>query len=639
MRLPAFPVPIAGETVHSVVARHLQRTAGPAVRKLATLALTKSAAAALLPKRLEALAAVMPIGHPWCDAPQTIVSQHSLVPLYLHFADTIRARDIEARLANGGSGNPAATLGLTVAAGNAGGPTQKFCPACVEEDLGRRGFAVGYREHQPEFVRVCARHLVSLRHGCTCCETDRRAARRWTMAGQCGCEMPRFEEAVTLGKSERADRGWRWLSEQVSAILSTPSTSDQPLRPILREAFLARGLLGGGAGAGTRIRDALVERYGEDLLIEVGAMSRRGGTAPPWMTRLLGEYNGQRTCVPSVLRALLLTGLVAEGVAELDRSEWVYQAPIPRSPSGYSRPPALTRTVLEAQTINRALESAGNNLFRAAEALSVSPSALAVDMQRRGVGLALSSAFVKRIGADTLGRVRSALRAGETKKSIQGNYKISEWSLQLIELDQPELASAHRTAAIEVTRQAHRDEVLRHIRRNPKHGRTEVASACPGAVDWLRRFDSAWLRDQVARKAPTPARERTRRQPWGKRDAAYAARIDKAASEELAKPTRPVRLTASFLRRAAGVNAGARLELLPLTTAAAQACAEAAGDFECRKIKWAVSEYKTLNRPLSMNLFRRLVGMEHGRLKRHARLIAEEAAKHGIAIDGRCMFA
>ncbi len=639
MRLPAFPVPIAGETIHSVVARHLQRTAGPAVRKLATLALTKSAAAALLPKRLEALAAVMPIGHPWCDAPQTIVSQHSLVPLYLHFAETIRARDIEARLASGGSGNPAATLGVTVAAGNAGGSTQKFCPACVEEDLGRRGFTVGYREHQPEFVRVCARHHISLRYGCTRCETDRRAARRWTMAGQCGCELPTFEETVTLGKSDRGDRGWCWLSEQVSAILSTSSASDQPLWPILREAFLARGLLGGGAGAGTRIRDALVEHYGEDLLIEVGAMSRRDRKPQAWMTRLLGEYNGRRACVPSVLRALLLTGLVADGVAELGRGDWARQASPSRSPSGYSRPPVLARTVLDAQTIGRALESAGNNLFRAAEALSVSPAVLAVDMQRRGVGLALSTGFVKRIGADTLERVRSALRAGQTKKSIQGIFKISAWSLQLIELDQPELASVRRSAAIEVTRHMHRAEVLRHLRRNPKHGRTEVALACPGAVDWLRRFDSTWLRDQVARKAPTPARERTRRQPWGKRDAAYAARIDKAASDELAKSTRPVRLTASLLRRAAGVSASAPSGLLPLTTAAARARAEAVGDFESRKIKWAVSEYKTLNRPLSMNLFRRLVGMAHVRVKRHARLIADEAAKHGIAIDGRCVFA
>lgn len=636
MRLPAFPTPVPGETVHSVVGRFMRRTAGTTTRKLETLALRKGAPDALLPRRLDALAAAMPVGHAWCDNPGAIVSHHSLVPLYLHFADRTRAKEVEVRLASGGSGNPAATLGITVAAGNAGGPTHKFCPACVEEDRGRRGFSVGYREHQPEFVRVCARHGVGLLHGCTRCPADRRAARRWTMVGECSCETPTFGEVVALGDGDLAAKGWLWLSEQASAILSTPSAPDSPLLPILREAFLARGLLG-GSGDNARIRDALVERFGEQLLVQVGAVSRRQRNAPAWMARLLGEHNGQRACVPNVLRALLLTGVVANGVTELACANWARPATPPRTPQGYSQTRTLTRPVLDAQTILRFLEAAGNNLFRAAEALSVSPAVLAVDMRRQRISLALSKAFVERIGFDTLERVRTALRAGGTKKSIQETYKISEWSLQLIELDQHDLASEHRAAAIELTRQMHRDEVLRHIRRKPGDGRMAVARACPGAVDWLRRFDADWLREKVARKAP--AIKRARRRSWDKQDVVFAARIGKAVIDELDKPTRPVRLTASFLRRTAGVRASASSKLLPLTFAAAKQRAEAVPDFESRKIKWALREYKTLSRPLSMNLFRRLIGMEPKRLKRHSRLIADEAMKHGIAIDGRCAFA
>lgn len=638
MRLPAFPTPVPGETVHSVVSRFMRRTAGTATRKLETLALRKGAPDALLPRRLDALAAAMPVGHSWCNNPEAIVSHHSLVPLYLHFADRTRAKEAKAQLASGSSGNPSATLGITVAAGSASGPIHKFCPACVQEDREKRGFSVGYREHQPEFVRVCARHGVGLLYGCTRCPANRRAARRWTMVGECSCETPTFGEVVTSGESNLVARGWRWMSEQAAAILSTTSAPERPLLPILREAFLARGLLG-GSGVNARIRDALVERFGEDLLVQVGAISRRQRNAPAWMARLLGEHNGQRACVPNVLRALLLTGLVADGVTELACTNWARPATPTRTPQGYSQTGTLTRPVLDAQTIRSSIEAAKNNLFRAAEALSVSPSVLAVDMRRQGVGLALSKSFVERIGSDTLERVWSALRAGETKKSIQEKYKISEWSLQLIELDQLGLASEHRAAAIESTRQMHRDEVLRHIRRKPVDGRMAVARACPGAVDWLRRFDAEWLREKVARKAPAPGIKRARRRPWDKQDEVFAARIEKAAIEELGKSTRPVRLTASLLRRVAGVRASASSKLLPLTFAAAKQRAEEVRDFECRKIKWALGEYKTLQRPLSMNLFRRLVSMEPKRLKRHSRLIADQAMKHGIAVDGRCALA
>lgn len=638
MRLPAFPTPVPGETVHSVVGRFMRRTAGTATRKLETLALRKGAPDALLPRRLDVLAAAMPVGHSWCDNPEAIVSHHSLVPLYLHFADRTRAKEAEAQLASGGSGNPSATLGVTVAAGVAGGPTHKFCPACVEEDRGRRGFSVGYREHQPEFVRVCARHGVGLLYGCTRCPADRRAARRWTMVGECSCETPTFGEAVTLGESDVAAKGWHWLSEQASAILSTTSAPDRPLMPLLRDAFHARGLLG-GSGVNARIRDAMVERFGEELLVQVGAVSPRQRNARTWMARLLGEHNGQRAYVPNVLRALLLTGLVVDDVADLVRGDWGRPATPRRTPQGYSQTRTLTRPVLDTETILHALRAAENNLFRAAEALSVSPSVLAVDMRSQGISQALSKAFEERIGSETLARVRSALRIGETKRSIQEKYKISEWSLQLIELDQLDLAPEHRAAAIVLTRQTHRDEVLRHIRRKPEDGRMAVARACPGAVDWLRRFDADWFREQVARKALALGRERNRRRSWGKQDVVFAARIDKVATEDLGKSTRPVRLTASFLRRAAGVRAGASPKLLPLTFAAANQRAEAMSDFEYRKIKWALGEYKTLSRPLSMNLFRRLVGMEPKRLKRHSRLIADEAMRLEIAIDGRCVFA
>ena len=312
MKLPAFPVPVAGETVQSAVARFMRRTAGPAGRKLAQLALSNKATAALLPRHVEALTSVMPLGHPWCDAADVIVNLHSLVPLYLHFTDRSYATDIQARLASGGSGNPNSLLGLTVAVGNAPRGTHKFCPACVDEDRATRGFAVGYRHHQPTFVRVCADHRVALSHGCSQCHSSRTVARRWTVVGECGCLTPQSDAAVGPGESDLSS-GWHWLSAQVRAILAANSGPQTSLLPVLRDALLVSGLLG-ESGAGKRIHDALSDRFGQDLLRQVGAVSERHSEVVNWPLRLLGAENSTRAYVPSLVRALLLAGLVADDV-------------------------------------------------------------------------------------------------------------------------------------------------------------------------------------------------------------------------------------------------------------------------------------------------------------------------------------
>lgn len=636
MRLPAFPVPVPGETVHSVVARFMARTAGSATWKLASLALRRKASDALLPTQLGALASVMPPGHPWCDAADVIVNRHSLVPLFLHFADRSRATDVEARLA-AGSSSPASMLGLSVSAGNASRGAQKFCPACVEEDRARRGFAVGYRQHQPDFVRVCAEHRVPLRYGCSKCHSSRLAARRWSVVGECGCETPQFSAVVELGTSDLAGRGWQWLSEQVRAMLVAPTAPRDPLLPVLRDALVARGLLG-EAGAGKRIHDALIDRFGEELLVQVGAISGTRNEVATWPLRLLGARNTRRAHVPSCVRALLLMGLVGDDLAALIEATPRLEEPVRREPSGYGSVRPLARAVGDRSEIVSALAQAENNVFRAAEALAVSPAVLAVDMRRQGISLPLSAALVSRVGADTLQRVRASLNAGVPKVAIQREHKISEWTLQLIELAEPELAAKHRVATVDRTRRAYRDEVEGHIRLHGDVGREAVARAHPKAVDWLRRFDAKWFREHVARKSLGQATVRKRRRPWHRRDAVLAERIEKAVRAELGKSTRPVRLTPSSLLTQAGARSSANAELLPRTTAAAGKHSETSQDFERRKIGWALKEYTGLSRPLSMNLFRRLVGMPPERLKRHAKYIAERAFELEIPIDGRCVF-
>ena len=134
MTLPGFPIPVSGETVTSVVGRHLHRTAGPRSRSLSFLGLRFASARALVPPQLEQLAGAMPQGHPWFSNPREIVLSHTLVPLYLHFADPIRSASVLKSIESNVTRNPAASLGLTVAAGSRMTTNYKYCPDCLARD-------------------------------------------------------------------------------------------------------------------------------------------------------------------------------------------------------------------------------------------------------------------------------------------------------------------------------------------------------------------------------------------------------------------------------------------------------------------------------------------------------------------------
>jgi hypothetical protein len=110
-----------------------------------------------------------------------------------------------------------------------------------------------------------------------------------------------------------------------------------------------------------------------------------------------------------------------------------------QEPAGYSTPKELRRKVLDKEAIELALRVSDGRISAAAARLKVSPSRLAVDMQRQNMRLPLSKITMKRLGIDLIGAVRTALQNGTPKIKIQDSLKVSEWSIQLIELDCPAL--------------------------------------------------------------------------------------------------------------------------------------------------------------------------------------------------------
>ncbi len=69
MKLPGFPIAQPGETLASVVARHLARTSTPKARHLKLLGLRIASASSLIPHDLRPFVSILPQGHPWEVAP------------------------------------------------------------------------------------------------------------------------------------------------------------------------------------------------------------------------------------------------------------------------------------------------------------------------------------------------------------------------------------------------------------------------------------------------------------------------------------------------------------------------------------------------------------------------------------------
>lgn len=642
MRLPGFPVPAVGETVHSVVSRHLQRTAGPRSRSLDLIGLRHTAAHALVPLQLEKLVNAMPHGHPWFNEPRSIVISHTLVPLYLHFTEPHRRSSLIASLQSNSSANPAASLGLTVDTARLLSAGYKFCPECLRRDLSTngRGFSVAYREHQPPFVRICAEHLTSLLYGCLACRSSRKSLSMWHMSGQCVCRQPQYVPAHIMGKDSAIDTSFIWLAKQVRTILSDDhSASEVPLAARLRSALRCRGFAAGSGLDSGAILAALNLRYGQPFLrgLDIPS-STEEASGIHWPGRILGSIttNGERT--PNVLRALLLLGLVSKDVNDFYLSPIEEVKPSAPRPKGYGTPRELTRKLLPSADINAALQASKGKISKAAYSLGVGPSHLVVDMQRQGIRLDLPACTARRLGAHLIAKVRCALQTGIPKTEIASLFGVSKWSIQLIELDSPKLRTVHREVTVDLQRDTHRNAILHRRQTHPTASRSEILRACKGAWKWLLIFDKEWLGENLPEVNRTNAGVRARRINWRDFDIARVVAIRKLVRTELEKQDRPTRLTTSRLLRSVGAI-GKNPTLVPLSVAEAKRGSESEEAYMLRRINWALFEYSQFRIPLSMNQFRRIASLHPNRILQFRGHIRETAMKLGLEIDARCAIA
>ncbi|MBB4013415.1 hypothetical protein GGR36_002761 [Niveibacterium umoris] len=588
---------------------------------------------------------ILPPGHPWEGAPERIAQDHTLIPLFLHFAHPKRAADTLTTITAGASTNPEATLGITVTQSRNQLHAGKYCPDCFAQDLKTLGFPVFYRQHQPPFVRMCAAHARPLHSSCVRCQSTRKAVSMWQVAGRCGCSDPLLPPMFEIGHDALTAAGWLWLSQQVSAILAAPIPSE----PTAAHLFAA--LRNGGFAAvrgglnSAAMMQALFDHFGEPLLRELGAGCWCGSQPckhRPGRMLTRSALDGRR--IPNVLRMLLLTRLITHDVATLWKPIAVeHEQRMDKQPTGYGQRSSNGRTHLDARAISSALNCAEGKITVAAQRLGVHAYVLASDMRHHGIRLPLRPASAKRLGAERLATVRSALSQGMPKNEIARQFDVSEWSILLIELDKPELGTAHREATIARQREKHREALHSFFRSNPSKTRNDFATSHVGTYDWLREYDRNWLDSNL----PAPIRNghnetRGTRKEWHQLDQDAVLCIRDTVHEEMTKNDRPTRLTPTRLLSTAGalsVLSRNTQHHYPHAKAEAEKLAETRDQFRKRTIRWALHKYAVQRIPISINQLRRVARLPARQLIEQRDCVIEVAAELGLTFDGRCSLA
>lgn len=640
MNLPGFPIAETGEIFSSVIARHLARSAGPKGRHLQLFGIRNVSSSTVVPHDLRLLTSIMPVGHPWKDDPRRIVLDHTIAPIFLHFAAPDKAATALDTIISSNSDNPAATLGLTANGKAILGHHKKYCPDCLKRDIGIYGFPVLYREHQPVFVRMCPVHSRPLHFNCLLCHgKKKKSLAQWQMAGRCECDRPDMPSALESRLDAKTEQGWLWLAQQVASILSSPL----PGTPLAKHL---RGLLNGcGFGAATgldsiSLKESLLDHFGESLLRQLGFEG--------WCDLRFTSQNPARICthsvidgarMPNFLGMLLLTRLVTDDISALANL-------VP--PPSKEEPPrhhyAIDRPRPVKEDIVTALQLAGGKFEVAAKRLGLSSASLATDIYHHGLRVPLTPQLLRQVGAQRLAAIHEALKTGVQKREICERHGISEWALLRIQLDRPDLSTAHHDAVVSRRRSNHRASLLSFVSDSPDKSRQAFYQRCAASYDWLREHDREWLDANL----PPPnfkARGQGLRMPrkdWPKIDELAASTIQRIAHEEHSKTARPIRLTRSRLLSDVGALSAldrAKKNRYVLALAVAEQLAETRMQFVRRTIRWALEQYVSLRTAISINLLRRVARLPATTLRRHRGYIIKIASELGLSFDARCRLA
>lgn len=628
MQLPFFPVPAEGETVFSVVGRCIERL-GIANQHLLPMLTGQKYSTTLfsvLPGYLGTIANAMPNGHPWKDV-QTLVKSHTTLPYFTYFhTEEQRASSVQL-LAIAENIQPVTLgLGLPIYRVPVAAPSVRFCMTCLHEQYREPGHSYFLLAHQLPGVTHCWKHGELLSHGCSTCGTYPLRGKKLTMPGQCFCDSFSAAQIESVAGSPESAL---WLARE-SAYLLTATDSSFDRRKRLREGVIQAGLCRGSLADYDRLAEAIEARFGAEFLITINHPTRdESGKPSAWIRRSLPSDPSCKRL--STIVGLLVLGAAFDSVEAFEKNRISERSPCLQELA----PPTPVAALIWAANLKELLAAHNYRISTCAARLKQSSWNVAIDARNQQIVVPLSSVAVKRIGTDRLKIIQDLLRQGVEKKEILRTHEISEWTLQLIELDDLTLSTQHRAAKKCGRREIHRKQVLDYLKEHPESTRQTIGTELAGAYDFLIEHDKAWFHENVPKAIRSSSSNRPLRNNWDAFDKSLAVAIQGTGHEIRSSEERPIRITASLLLgRHRSLQRYSRYpSRFPYTSRVIASLVETPEQYLERKLTWGIRRLISSGNEISMDSLRREIAISDIKLKQYLAMVRQILSKAGAVVS------
>ena len=640
-----FPIPLAGETVYSLLGRYLTRSPEPETHalKIITGKRQRTPLLSALPSHLNRMAALMPKGHPWKDT-ATMVNNHTALPYFTFFDSCADQAQLQIELESSDQSNSLGMkLGLTSYKCGAFSKTPRYCSECTKEDVLVSGVSYFRREHQLPGVVMCFKHRTPLAKGCQHCGPY-PIKRQPLVPGKCHCKngiSPLLVDYVIPDNPEPLI----WIAEQSSIMVSSKSLVDGKIRTILRKMVLNKGLGRGSILDYSKLAKAIEKRFGKTTLQGLGFPAWGKNRPAAWIRRLLHAQLDGKKRSPSI-QFLLIIGTLFNSIHDFEKSVATLNTNVEvTSTNNHS----LT-SVLQNND-NKESPSWSNNFYELlqqrdlglpgiSKQLNVTTHALINEARKQNWHVPLSKQIQKKLGTEKIFAIKNALRLGMPKTEIMREYKCGEWALTLVEMDEPGLNATYHKSFRKNTRNRNRQRLQEHLQKKPSASRDDICKKLSGVYDFMIKHDKEWFFKQIQPRERTEKKPRIKSQNWSIIDEKKAEEIKEVFEAMLNSNTKPVQATVSAVLKKVRFlgKYNNDTERFPKISKILKNKVETRSNFIKRRLTWAIHEMARKQAPISINKLRRVASLPAETLRENKDFVIDCSLRSGAEISGNSFF-
>lgn len=638
--LPHFPDPYPDEIFCGILGRYQLRNGYSNYKGTQDELFGSKGAISTIyfPSRLYALCERLPKGSTLDEL--RFINNNTMLPLFRPFLPTDRRKKvITAMCSNNGQGIYA-SLGLPAGGVAESNGRLRYCPDCVNEDIGRYGEPYWHRLHQAPGVLVCPVHKVFLEDQCNVCNEPFRFNGRQAIVNppyKCNQGHNLDFEDRKIDLNDKVHLHLLDYALDVNCLLTTICDDISYFKIIkLYRSLLQKNDLASPNGRiyQRELHDSFKAFYGEQFLQLV--KSQAESVDFDWLAVIARKPKKLVHPVRHILFMRFLAGSVERFLTYLNdgysykpfgKGPWPCLNPV----ASHYKQPVVTEVIVTKD-------------FKTKDQVGTFSCSCGFIYSRRGPDSSPDGIY-------KIGRIKSFGSVWEKKllSLLERNaYSFRQIAKQMqvdtntviryadmlgyhMHTGTNKLVQNKTVAAIDY-KKIYRQKMLSIKKANPLASRTEMRNMAYKEFAWLHRNDREWLDGTLP--CPTPVSTRNmneaKRVDWETRDEEISLLVLRATQEIRLISGKPVRLTLSSIGRYIGKQALLEhyIEKMPKTSEVLNNVTESIEDFQMRRIKWAINELEKNNEEIVEWRIIRRAGLRPGFSDKVSAVIKKEIEHH-----------